>query len=159
MSAFPSRHKDNSEEATGLLFMRVYNAWHREIKRRLRELDITHPQFVVLAIIGYLAQCNTEISQTMIAAHADMDVMSASQILNLMEKSGLIRRTTHSRDSRAKAIALTDLGTAKMQVALPLVECADSLFFGSLGEREPEFKALLHALRAFRFPGKDAALI
>lgn len=90
----------------------------------------------------------------MIAAHADMDVMSASQILNLMEKSGLIRRTTHSRDSRAKAIALTDLGTAKMQVALPLVECADSLFFGSLGEREPEFKALLHALRAFRFPGQ-----
>lgn len=104
MSAFPSRHKDNSEEATGLLFMRVYNAWHREIKRRLRELDITHPQFVVLAIIGYLAQCNNEISQTMIAAHADMDVMSASQILNLMEKSGLIRRTTHSRDSRPKPL-------------------------------------------------------
>lgn len=87
MSAFPSRHKDNSEEATGLLFMRVYNAWHREIKRRLRELDITHPQFVVLAIIGYLAQCNNEISQTMIAAQRIWTSCPCLANPNLMEKA------------------------------------------------------------------------
>lgn len=156
MTAFPSRYKDDCEEATGLLFMRVYNAWHSQLKSRLREIGITHPQFVVLATIGYLAQWECEISQAMIAAHADMDPMSASQILSLLEKGGLIRREAHSRDSRAKAIALTDPGAAKIRAALPLVEHVDSLFFGSLKEREPEFKAQLHALRAFRFPGKDA---
>ena len=53
---FPSKYKDNSENSTGLLFMRVFNKWHSIIKKELKKLDITQPQFVVLTSLAYLLQ-------------------------------------------------------------------------------------------------------
>ena len=34
--------------------MRVYNKWHFTIKQALKELNLTHPQFVVLASLLYI---------------------------------------------------------------------------------------------------------
>lgn len=151
MIPFPSKDKGNSEASTGLIFMRTYNKWHGEIKRRLKAVGITHPQFVVLTTLGYLAQFHDEITQVMIASMAGMDVMSVSQIFVLIEKKGWVERRAHSRDTRANSVVLTQEGVKKMVQALPIVEEVDIRFFGSLGHKEQDFRCYLDALVKYEF--------
>lgn len=149
--SFPSPHRENCEESVGLVFLRVYNRWHGELQRRLKAVGVTHPQFVILATLGYLTQFSEEITQVMLAGMAGMDVMSVSQILILLEKRGDVRRRAHSRDTRANVIRLTPQGAEKMGRALPVVEEVDRLFFGSLGEAGAEFKGCLDRLKRYEF--------
>ncbi len=151
MIPFPSKDKDNSEASTGLVFMRTYNKWHGEIKRRLKGIGITHPQFVVLTTLGYLAQFHYEITQVMIASMAGMDVMSVSQIFVLIEKKGWVERKPHSKDTRANSVFLTQAGLEKMVQALPIVEEVDVIFFGSLGHKEQDFRHYLDMLVKYKF--------
>lgn len=149
MVEFPSKNKENSEKATGLLFMRTYNKWHSEIKRQLKSLGITHPQFVILTSLGYSLQFEEEVTQIMLAKMAGMDVMSTSQVINLLEKHNLISRKEHSKDTRAKAVSLTSKGQEILKKALPIVENIDMKFFSSLGNNESTFIELLHELNEF----------
>ena len=102
--------------------MRVYNKWHFTIKQALKELNLTHPQFVILASLAYLSQHDNEVTQVMISKLSGIDVMTVSQILSLLEKRGFVERKEHSRDTRAKAVLLNEEGGAILQKAVPLVE-------------------------------------
>lgn len=146
MTEFPSKNKDNSEQSPGLLFMRAYNKWHGEIKKQLKTLNITHPQFVILTSLGYLTQYHEEVTQVMISKISGLDVMSVSQIIGSLEKHSLISRQEHSKDSRAKAVRLTEAGARIIKKALPIVEQIDINFFGSLEKEEGEFIRFLQSL-------------
>jgi len=140
---FTSKYKDNSEKSTGLLFMRVYNKWHSIIKKELKKMNLTHPQFVVLASLAYLSQNGNEITQIMISKLAGIDVMTISQILSLLEKQNFVKRKEHSKDTRAKAVILSKKGEEVLQKAVPLVEQIDEIFFGKLDTDEEQFKHFL----------------
>ena len=111
-------------------------------KKRVKE-NLTHPQFVVLASLAYLSQTNDEVTQVMISKLSGIDVMTASQILSLLEKHAYVERKEHSRDSRAKAVILKKKGEEILQKAVPVIEQIDELFFGKLVEDEEHFKHLL----------------
>jgi hypothetical protein len=143
---FTSKYKDNSEKSTGLLFMRVYNKWHSIIKKELKKMNLTHPQFVVLASLAYLSQNDNEITQIMISKLAGIDVMTISQILSLLEKNDFVKRKEHSKDTRAKAVILSKKGEEVLQKAVPLVEQIDEVFFGKLDRDEKQFKHFLARL-------------
>lgn len=143
---FPSKYKDNSENSTGLLFMRVFNKWHSIIKKELKKMNLTHPQFVVLASLAYLSQNDNEITQIMISKLAGIDVMTISQILSLLEKNDFVKRKEHSKDTRAKAVILSKKGEEVLQKAVPLVEQIDEVFFGKLDRDEKQFKHFLARL-------------
>jgi len=140
---FTSKYKDNSEKSTGLLFMRVYNKWHSMIKQELKKMNLTHPQFVVLASLAYLSQNSDEVTQVMISKLSGIDVMTVSQILNLLEKNDFVKRKEHSRDTRAKAVILNKKGEEILQKAVPLVEKIDEIFFEKLDTDEEQFKHFL----------------
>ncbi|AMD94898.1 MarR family winged helix-turn-helix transcriptional regulator [Leptotrichia sp. oral taxon 847] len=140
---FTSKYKDNSEKSTGLLFMRVYNKWHSMIKKELKKMNLTHPQFVVLASLAYLSQNGNEVTQVMISKLSGIDVMTISQILSLLEKHNFVKRKEHSRDTRAKAVILNKKGEEILQKAVPLVEQIDENFFEKLDTDEGQFKHFL----------------
>ena len=123
--------------------MRVYNKWHSMIKKELKKMNLTHPQFVVLASLAYLSQNGNEITQIMISKLAGIDVMTISQILSLLEKQNFVKRKEHSRDTRAKTVTLNKKGEEILQKAIPLVEQIDEFFFGKLNNDEEEFKHFL----------------
>ena len=124
--------------------MRVYNKWHSMIKKELKKMNLTHPQFVVLASLAYLSQdSNEEITQVMISKLSGIDVMTVSQILNLLEKNDFVKRKEHSRDTRAKAVILNKKGEEILQTAVPLIEQIDEFFFGKLDNDEELFKHFL----------------
>ena len=126
--------------------MRVYNKWHSMIKKELKKMNLTHPQFVVLASLAYLSQDSNEVTQVMISKLSGIDVMTVSQILNLLEKNDFVKRKEHSRDTRAKAVILNKKGEEVLQKAVPLVEQIDEIFFGKLDRDEKQFKHFLARL-------------
>ena len=147
-SQFNSIYKDEYKKSTGLLFIRTYHKWHGLIKNKLRTIDLTHPQFVVLTTLAALLRQQEWVSQTDIARFSDMDVMTVSQIIRLLIKKELIMREVHPKDSRANIILLTDTGLQKVNQALPLVEGIDQAFFGKLENKTEVFNQLLIALEA-----------
>ena len=126
--------------------MRVYNKWHSMIKKELKKMNLTHPQFVVLASLAYLSQDSNEVTQVMISKLSGIDVMTVSQILNLLEKNDFVKRKEHSRDTRAKAVILNKKGEEVLQKAVPLVEQIDEIFFEKLDTDEEQFKHFLARL-------------
>ena len=147
-SQFNSIYKDEYQNSTGLLFIRAYHKWHGLIKNKLRTIDLTHPQFVVLTTLAALLRQQEWVSQTHIARFSDMDVMTVSQIIRLLVKKGLIMREVHPKDSRANIILLTDTGLQKVNQALPLVESIDQAFFGKLENNTETLNQLLIKLEA-----------
>lgn len=147
-SQFNSIYKDEYQNSTGLLFIRAYHKWHGLIKNKLRTIDLTHPQFVVLTTLAALLRQQEWVSQTDIARSSDMDVMTVSQIIRLLVKKELIIREVHPKDSRANIILLTDTGLQKVNQALPLVEGIDQAFFGKLENNTETLNQLLIGLEA-----------
>ena len=123
--------------------MRVYNKWHSMIKKELKKMNLTHPQFVVLVSLAYLSQNGNEVTQVMISKLSGIDVMTISQILSLLEKHNFVKRKEHSRDTRAKAVILNKKGEEILQKAVPLVEQIDEIFFKKLDTDEEQFKHFL----------------
>lgn len=140
---FHSQYTDNHQESTGLLFARVYNAWHGRVKKALQKVGLTHPQFIILTSLGYLELQQDLVTQVNLAAFSDMDVMTVSQVLKLLLKKGLVERREHPQDSRAKVVFLTDIGRERMNQALPIVEAIDQTYFGQLGIQVSDFNRLL----------------
>ena len=140
---FNSIYKNDSQQSTGLLFIRAYHKWHGLIKSQLKTIDLTHPQFIVLTTLAALLRQQEWVSQTDIARFSDMDVMTVSQIIRLLVKKGLIMREVHPKDSRANIILLTEQGLQKVNQALPLVEGIDQAFFGKLEDKTEILNQLL----------------
>ena len=145
---FPSRFRGQAGASPGLLFLRAYNRWHGIVRKSLAKCGLTHPQFVFLACTGYLAQAEEHVTQSMVASLADMDLMTVSQLAVLLEKKGLILRTAHPLDSRAKSVKLSADGRQRLGNSLPMVEAVDKEFFGALGSGQQDFMLMLRVLSA-----------
>ncbi|GFO80257.1 MarR family transcriptional regulator [Lactococcus lactis] len=143
MTKFPSKYKNDSSLSSGFSFIKAYNLWHKKVKERLKVIELTHPQFVVLATIGYLCQHQREVKQIDISKNSNIDVMTLSTIISRLEKSELIERKKSRRDPRAKVVTLTNEGSNKLQKAVPLVEQVDNEFFGKLDIQNETFNLLL----------------
>lgn len=147
---FNSNFHDDSSKSPGLQFIRAYNNWHTHIKKLLQPLELTHPQFVVLAVTAYLQNHGETVTQTMIASYSEIDPMTTSQILKLLEKKKLIKKEPHPTDTRANAILLLPEGLQKVNQAVALIESFDDDFFGTLGEEQLPFMESLKKLTNFR---------
>lgn len=123
------------EESPGYLLWRVSSRWRGAIEDTLKPLDLTHPQFVILATIGWLTKDHAKISQIDISKAAELDPNTTSQILRGLEKKELITRVRRL-DERSKNPKLTLLGMKKLALAMPAVETTDTLFFSSLTKEQ-----------------------
>jgi DNA-binding MarR family transcriptional regulator len=126
-----SRHS-GPEDSPGFLLWRVSLEWRRSIERALAPLELTQPQFVVLAGTGWLTRNGDAVRQTDIGRHIGVDPNTLSQILRGLEKRKLVSRRQLSRGS-GKYPRLTQTGQNALRQALPLAEDVDQRFFGVLG--------------------------
>jgi DNA-binding MarR family transcriptional regulator len=123
------------EESPGYLLWRVSMQWRNAIESVLKQLDLTHPQFVVLAATGWLTRKNQNIAQVAIGKTAGLDPNTTSQILRTLEAKKLIKRA-HSVNERNKTSILTQAGSKKLAQAMPTVEQADEEYFSKLSSQE-----------------------
>ena len=101
----------------------------------LKPLDLTHPQFVVLATIGWLTRAGAKVSQADIGRTSGLDPNTVSQVIRGLEAKKLIDRE-QTQDERSKNPVLTDHGAKKLALALPTVEHEDAKFFAMLERKE-----------------------
>ena len=136
-----------ANESYGLLFWQVSTLWQRKIKESLRPYDLTHTQYVILAVTQELNDRNTEVTQKEISDFSMIDVMTVSKTLRLLENKNLIIRENHSSDTRAKRIKNTVAGEEMLQTVSPIIEMVDKDFFFENKEDLDAFIRLLTKLR------------
>lgn len=123
------------EESPGYLLWRISSSWRTRIEETLKPLDLTHPQFVVLATTAWLTRNREHVNQIDISKAAGLDPNTISQILRGLEKKNFIQRK-RSINERSKNPKLTILGSGVLEKALPAVESADAQFFNVLATIE-----------------------
>lgn len=107
--------------------------WRRKIEAALATLNLTHPQFVLLASLGWLTRHHNDVTQVELARHCGTDVNMTSQVLRSLEQKGYIERHRREGDERSKLPKLTENGAKLVEQAIPLVEKVDDDFFDKLG--------------------------
>lgn len=119
-------------DSPGLLLWQVTNLWQRRQKAALKELNLTHVQFVLLASLAWLSQDGGPVTQARIAEHAKTDAVMTSEVLRTLQRKGLVERRPHPDDTRAKSLKPTPEGTEVVRRAVKLVERTDQEFFAPL---------------------------
>jgi DNA-binding MarR family transcriptional regulator len=125
-------HFEGPEHSPGFLLWQVSTKWRRAIETALATLNLTHPQFVLLASLGWLTRYHTDVTQVELARHCGTDVNMTSQVLRSLEQKGYIERHRRKGDERSKFPKITEKGVKLVEQAIPLVEKVDDNFFGKL---------------------------
>jgi DNA-binding MarR family transcriptional regulator len=137
---------ENADDSPGFLLWQVSSMWQRRINAGLRPFDLTHAQFVLLASLAWLASDDKALTQAELASHAKMDAMMVSNVLRTLEQKGLIARTPHPTDTRAKSLTVTSKGRNLASQVVHLVESIDREFFSQLEGKVGEFNLHLQKL-------------
>lgn len=135
------------DDSTGLLFWQVSTLWQRAVKDALRPFNLTHTQYVILAVIAELNETDGDITQKMISDFSMIDPMTTSSTLRLLEKKGLAQRNPSKSDSRANTICTTGSGLELLGKAVRAVETVDAAFFFKEESALKSFQELLRELK------------
>lgn len=127
------------DQSIGFSLWQTFMLWNRKINGALAAAGLTHTQFVLLAGLGWLQKEKEPVSQVRLAEEARTDPMMTSQVLRTLEAKGLLTRSLHPDDSRAKEIKLTSYGKEMLISALSAVQKIDEEYFGVLGENRKAF--------------------
>ncbi|MBS0654927.1 MAG: MarR family transcriptional regulator [Verrucomicrobia bacterium] len=137
---------EGPEESPGFLLWQVSTKWRRLVEAALAQVGLTHPQFVLLACLGWLTRNQGDVSQVELARYCKMDSTMTSQVLRTLEKKGYIERRLREGNERSKFPAVTESGSRLIAQAIPLVEEVDRHFFQKLGPKYDESLALWHEI-------------
>ena len=125
------------ESSSGFLLWKVTQKWQSGLQKLLLRHNLTHPQFVVLAVTAWHLQIDDTVpTQKHISLRAEMDPMTVSAVVRLLVKKGFVERTANPSDSRAYSIRLTKAGSETLQKAMQAVDDYDENFFLPLAEEK-----------------------
>ena len=91
----------------GLALQRVQNTFNRNVDYYARKIGLTGTQMLIIEYLASFAQ-NKSIYQKDIEHEFNIRKSTATNVLRLMENKGLIYKKVDQRDTRLKAILLTD---------------------------------------------------
>jgi MarR family transcriptional regulator, organic hydroperoxide resistance regulator len=106
-------------------------AWRAELDTRLRPLNLTPTQFMLLAAAGWLEHLAGPPTQQQVADQAGADRMMTSRVIRTLGEAGLLVRQAHETDGRGLRLALTPAGRDLVQRATAIARNVDALFFGT----------------------------
>lgn len=135
---------ERPEDSPGFLLWQTTITWQRLIKKTLDVHDISHAQFVIMALLLWFEEHNHEPHQALIVAKSKLDKMTVSKSLKKLSLLGFVVRIEHKKDTRAKSISLTQKGKTLIKKLVPLVEKDDAAFFNVLNQEDQ--KAFIHIL-------------
>ena len=118
---------EGPEQSPGFRLWKLSTLWRRQAEAALLKVGLTHPQFVLLAVTGWLTREGTQIKQVDLAKRCGTDINMTSQVLRTLERKGYLKRV--QADGRSKYLQLTEEGKKMVLAALPLVEEVDKEFF------------------------------
>jgi len=138
----------------GMLLRKAYLGFHRRANARMLKLGITADQFVALSVIAQ----DEGLTQVTLVERTESDPNTVTAILSLLERRGLVRRTVHAKDRRARCVSLTAAGR---RIQARGAKAANELLDALSGSLDPDTrKQVEHALHqihaTFAAPTKSA---
>jgi DNA-binding MarR family transcriptional regulator len=110
-------------------------AWKQLFDRRLRPLELTPTQFMLLASVGWLtATTGQPPTQQQAADHAGADRMMTSKVVQALAERGFVAREPDADDARVKRLRLTDRGQALVRAGIRIAVDLDEEIFGPSGD-------------------------
>lgn len=138
------------EESTGFLLWQTTITWQRLVKRELDVHQVSHAQFVLMALLLWFEEHHQQPTQVALVDKSKLDKMTVSKSLKTLALQGLVERVEHEKDTRAKRATLTKSGKALVKQLIPLVEKTDTAFFAALSlQEQTAFAAMLTKLASF----------
>lgn len=124
-------------------FLRFNLVSNKKLQDDLDRLDLTSPQFYVLATIGYAGGLPFgEIGEKMMVT-----VSNLTGIVDRLEEKRLVVRERDARDRRVVRVTLTEKGMKVYKNTIPLFEKSISQFFSPLNKiQQKELASLLRRL-------------
>ena len=124
------------EDSPGFLLWQTTVTWQRWIKTALEPYQISHAQFVILALLLWHEENNLQPIQSKISNKTKLDKMTVSKSLKKLAADNLVARNEHTHDTRAKTVKLTRQGRQLIKKLVPLVEGIDHEFFSLIKAAE-----------------------
>lgn len=134
------------DESTGFLLWQLTNLWQREIKKSLKDYQLTHTQFSLLASIFWLRKNSIEVTQIGLSTHSKIDTKTTSAVLKTLQKKELINRKENISDTRVKQVDLTKKGEKLIIPAIKTVGDFELAFFQSISGTKNKFDQNLKTL-------------
>lgn len=135
------------EDSPGFLLWQTTTIWQRQIKKALDRHKISHPQFVIMAVLLWFEANHYNTTQSLIASKTKLDKMTVSKTVRKLVELGLVHRATSKKDTRALSATLSSRGKELIHKLVPIVENIDKLFFNNLTTNEcKELQSLLAKL-------------
>lgn len=131
-------------------FLRFSLLSNKKLDEELQKLDLTTPQFYVLATIGYTGGLPfSDIGKKMMVT-----VSNLTGIVDRLEEKALVVRERDSRDRRIVHVKPTKKGMETFRCTVPLFEQNVAEFFAPLDkEEQKELSSLLRKLLRLSPPG------
>lgn len=128
---------------SGLLHTKAYRIIHTHTSAVLDEHNLSMPEWTLL---GLLLEYKNGIRLSDIASNLDVEPPFATNLVDQLEKKGLVARLEDSKDHRAKRIVLTPKGKLLVPKVESLVkERMKKLFKGAW---YPEIMTYINVLKA-----------
>ena len=93
------------DEIPAQLLWSAFKLWQQHRSAGLKELGLTHAQFITLAALLWLVKRNKHVTQVMLAQRSKVDIMHTSRIVRSLEKKGLLTRMQSAEDFARKLCA------------------------------------------------------
>lgn len=127
---------DAPEDSLGFLLWQTTISWQRLIKKALEPHNISHAQFVMMALLLWWHGQKKDVTQIDIVVISKLDKMTVSKSLKKLVGMDLVARHENQEDNRAKSVQLTKSGVALARKLVPIVEGVDADFFGQLPKKQ-----------------------
>ena len=102
----PGEGKRGEEGYLGYLLRQAAHASRSDLERALSDINLTHPQFVVMTMVGaYAGLSNADIARLSLLTPPTVSV-----IVGNLKRAGLISSTKHQTHGRIQQLELTDTG-------------------------------------------------
>lgn len=134
------------KDSPGFMLWRVSNEWQSTIRTALKDVDLTHAQFVLLASTIWLEDHGKTVNQAALSRQAAMDKMMVSDVVKGLEKKKFIRRTKSLTDARSLTIAPTQKGVDVLKSGMKAVEKSNRIFFSRSHFNQTEIVEMLRSL-------------
>jgi DNA-binding MarR family transcriptional regulator len=117
----------------GYTLMHAAQSWRTEATAVLAPYELTVPQFLVMmALYRQNRHDWPPLTQAEVSTRLGMDANTTSQIARALERRGLLTRSPHPDDARARALALTDLGITRSRDASAAARAHNDRFFSAI---------------------------
>ncbi|MDR2486938.1 MAG: hypothetical protein LBD12_03155 [Clostridiales Family XIII bacterium] len=122
----------NADENPGMVFWQTYAIWHRKILGVLRGYNLTHTQFILMAVIRGLVDEDEEVTLEAVSTVSKVDVSIITMSVRLLERRRLVIRSApegKAEEGLPSDLSLTAEGERVLRRANKAVEKADANFF------------------------------